>query len=154
MGISSPFKFWTYLDIVARAQNEIIIDSTAGDTSLSTIRMPDYTGELVQAYLVLSIQQVRNSDIANQNGISGAQKVQLRDSVMTYHDAITVQAGSFYCMPDSVIGGTFEYVGDVDLASYLEPNGVYLLRWEDAEAYQDSLTLYGTQMKMKLYFGG
>lgn len=145
---------WTYLDTVATAQNEIIIDSTAGDTSLSSIKMPDYNGVLTQAYLVLSIQQVRNAHAVNQNGIAGFQKIQLQDSLLSYHDAISIKSGSLYCMPDSVIGGTFEYVGNVDLKQYLEPSGVYLLRWEDAEAYFDSLILYGTQMKMKLYFGG
>ena len=145
---------WSYLDVVATAQNEIIIDSTAGDTSLSTITMPDYNGVLTQAFLVFTVQQVRNADAVNQNGIAGSQKVQFQDSGLSWHDAISVKAGSLYCMPDSVIGGTFEYIGNVDLKEYLKPNGVYLLQWEDAEAYFDSLVLYGTQMKMKLYFGG
>jgi hypothetical protein len=153
MGYSRGHK-WTYLEIFASAQNEIIIDSTAGDTSLSTIKMPDYNGVLTQAYLSLTIQQVRNANALNQNGIAGSQKVQFQDSGMVYHDAIAIKSGSLYCMPDSVIGGTFEYVGNVDLKEYLEPNGVYLLQWEDAESYFDSLFLYGTQMKMKLYFGG
>lgn len=145
---------WTYLDTVATAQNEIVIDSTAGDTSLSTIKMPDYNGVLTQAFLTLTVQQARNTHALNDNGIAGVQKIQLRDSGLTYRDAITIQAGSFYCTPDSVIGGTFEYVGNVDLKQYLAPSGVYLLRWEDAESYFDSMMLYGTQMKMKLYFGG
>lgn len=142
------------MELVATAQTEIVIDSTAGDTSLSTIATPDYTGELILAYLVLSVQQVKNWNVANPNGISGFQKIQFRDKALSYHDAISIQAGSFQCMPDSVIGGTFEYVGNINLKQYLEPNYNYLLRWEDAEAYFDSLWLYGTQMKMKLYFGG
>lgn len=145
---------WTFLDTVAHAQTEIIIDSTAGDISLSTITMPDYTGPLRQAFLVLTVQQVRNTNGANNNGINGIQKIQLQDSSLTYRDAISVQSGSFYTYPDTVIGGTFEYIGSVDLKQYLKPKGVYLIRWEDADAYFDSLVLYATQMKMKLYFGG
>lgn len=144
---------WTYLDVVANAQNEIVIDSSAGDTSLSTIKMPDYTGVLTQAFLCFTVQQVRNTNGANQNGIAGAQKIQFKE-YLTWRDAIDIKAGSLYCMPDSVIGGTFEYVGNDDLKAYLEPNAVCSLQWKDAESYFDSLYLYGVQMKMKLYFGG
>lgn len=146
-------SIWTYLDVVANAQNEIVIDSSAGDTSLSTIKMPDYTGVLTQAFLCFTVQQVRNTNAVNQNGIAGSQKIQFKE-YLTWRDAVSIKAGSLYCMPDSVIGGTFEYVGNVDLKEYLTPNAVCSLQWEDAESYFDSLMLYGTQMKMKLYFGG
>ncbi len=145
---------WAYLDVVAQAQNEIVINATAGDISLSAIQMPDFPGTLSQAFLVLTVQQARNSNVGNNNGIAGAQNIQLRDSGLTYRNAILIQAGSFYTYPDTVIGGTFEYIGATDIKQYLEPNGVYLLRWEDADAYFDSLTLYAVQMKMKLYFEG
>ena len=145
---------WTHINVVAQAQNEIVIDATAGDISLSTITMPDYTGILSQAFLVLTVQQARNTNGANNNGIAGAQNIQLRDSGLIYRNAILIQSGSFYTYPNTVIGGTFEYVGATDLKQYLKPNGIYLLRWEDADAYFDSLVLYATQMKMKLYFGG
>jgi len=154
MGISSPVKSWQYLDVVANAQNEITIDSTAGNTSLSSIRMPAYTGTLTQAFLSFTVQQVRNTHAANQNGIAGSQKIQFQDSGLSWHDAVDMKAGSLYCMEDSVIGGTFEYVGNDDLKAYLSPGGVYLLQWEDAESYFDSLIMYGVQMKMKLYFTG
>jgi len=144
---------WSYLDVVANAQNEIIIDSTAGDTSLSTLRLPNYTGVLTQAFVCFTVQQVRNTNAVNQNGIAGAQKIQFKEA-LTWRDAVDIKAGSLYCMPDSVIGGTFEYVGNDDLKAYCTPNGVISFQWEDAESYFDSLILYGVQMKMKLYFGG
>lgn len=145
---------WTALDVVGSMQNQITADTSATDTSLSTISIPDYTGVLTGAYLVLTVQQVRNTDAVNQNGIAGWQKIQIRDTSLTYQDAIDIKVGSFYCNPSQVISGTFEIVGSDDLKSYISPNGVYLLRWEDMETYFDSLWFYGTQMKMKLYFGG
>jgi len=143
---------WSYLEVMAGAQNEIVIDSVAGDISLSTITMPNFIGTLASAYLALTVQQVRNSDAVNNNGIAGAQNIQLRDAGLIYRNALVIQSGSFQSNPSEVIGGTFEYMGAVDIKQYIEPSGVYLLRWEDADADNDSLILYGTQMKMRLFF--
>lgn len=143
---------WSYLEVMAGAQNEIVIDDVAGDISLSTITMPNFIGTLASAYLCLTVQQARNTNVGSDNGINGAQNIQLRDSSLVYRNSLVIQSGSFYSKPDTIIGGTFDYIGATDIKQYIEPSGVYLLRWEDADAYYNGIILYGTQMKMRLFF--
>lgn len=150
MGYSIPNK-WDFLEVNQQAQNQINIDSVATDISLSTITMPSYIGNLQQAFLDVYVQQVRDTSGA-QNNISGAQYVQLRDSGLTYRNAILIPSGVLDVAANGRESGIFQFMGATDLSSYIAAGGVYLCRWNNAKSTGDDLQLLGTYLRMRLYF--
>jgi hypothetical protein len=133
------------------AMNEIEIDSAVGDISLSTISTPAYQGRLLQANLILLVQEVRNS-AAGLNNINGLQQIQFKGDDLTYRDAIRIPSGTFYFTAADILGGQFRFQGSVDLKDYISPSKTYEVKWEDADASADSLWLYGTQLILRLYY--
>jgi len=151
LGYVLPSK-WNYIEVWQDPQNEIEIDSTAGDINLSTIYVPSYIGNLIRAVLLMNVTSVRNSNAANNNGINSSQDIQIQDTGLTYRNAISIPAGTFYTYPTTTMGGSFIFNGATNIRSYITPNYNFPVKWKDADAYFDSMWLYGLQIGMRLYF--
>lgn len=141
-----------FIDCVSEAQTGISIDTVAGHITLSSVTTPAYTGTLMQANLILSIKQIAETSGAGTNWTNGNQYIQLEDSGSTWRNAILIPSVNLICAADQIVGGEFNYMGNIDLKSYISPSTTYAIRWASALSTRDSINVHSPQPILRLYF--
>lgn len=128
---------------------EVQLTSTAADTNLPSVTLPNITGTIVRVYGVFKFRSIENTNAAV-NAVNVAQAIR----IMKNGGAWGTDDVALIDIPDNLFGVAGEtreggdvMVGDNDVSSEVDAlNQQYDIRWEDADVDQNNLNFNDVQV--------
>lgn len=134
--------FWSTVDDI------VTITSTAADTALPNVVLPDITGTIVRVYGGMVIAKIKDTS-TSANAVNVAQKIRVKKSTGAWDvddvDIIDVPDNSLYCDGSETRGGV-AWIGTYDASSEVDAfNATYNVQWEDADVDGNNMEIYDVQ---------
>jgi hypothetical protein len=128
----------------ASSSDSLAISSVAGDIGPFTGTLPDWSGNIILAYMDILVGQVQNG-AAGANNLWTTTYVQLKKNGGSYANAHKFAAGQFtMSINDKMTVGRL--YGNINIASTINAigsGGAYTWQWHDAKAASDFVYIKG-----------
>lgn len=144
----------TFMDFWSDLDDNIAVDTTAGDENLPNVVVAGLPSGLTLARVIMMFKYSKRVDSSGSaNKTNAAQVMSIdsdsgRGSVVT---AINIPDDSFHTAANATEGGDV-IIGDNDVKAEVTGNGTFYPTWELADVDGDSLTFYDVQVGLRIYF--
>lgn len=152
--ILCAMDFWS--DLI----EQISLDGdTAGDHTLPPVAVGDLptNATIIHAYLMFKFRMIENTHAETANGLDGAtsantsQVIQIDKETGSYIDAINFVDSQFTIAAATREGGDV-IIGSIDIATEVDANTTYEIKWLQALAKEDLLNFNDVQMGIRIWY--